>query len=77
MSFLVRPLQRASVDTGGIFLDNIVPVFDYDDRRVGFADIAEEELGISNKIGGATSPGRSPQHLCYDPENGETLHRQH
>lgn len=29
---------------GGIFLDNTVTIFDYDDRRVGFADISENEM---------------------------------
>ena len=28
---------------GGIFLDNVVTVFDYGERKVGFADINEKE----------------------------------
>ena len=29
---------------GGIFLDNVVTVFDYKERKVGFADISEKDL---------------------------------
>ena len=29
---------------GGMFLDNIVTIFDYDDRRVGFADISDSSV---------------------------------
>ena len=31
---------------GGIFLDNIVTIFDYDDRRVGFGDISDNEMDV-------------------------------
>ena len=31
---------------GGIFLDNIVTILDYDDRRVGFADTLDNEMGM-------------------------------
>ena len=45
MHHLVVTVCRELIPTqGGMFLDNIVTIFDYDDRRVGFADISESSV---------------------------------
>ena len=33
---------------GGIFLDNVVTIFDYEERKVGFADVSEKDLSAAS-----------------------------
>ena len=45
---------------GGIFLDNVVTIFDYDERKVGFADISEKDLAqAAGKDPSAPAPAAS------------------
>ncbi|KAG8525648.1 uncharacterized protein KY384_000408 [Bacidia gigantensis] len=46
---------------GGIFLDNVVTIFDYDERKVGFADISEKDLASATKIAPANSTADATQ----------------
>ncbi|KAL8786296.1 MAG: hypothetical protein Q9213_002891, partial [Squamulea squamosa] len=40
---------------GGIFLDNVVTIFDYEERKIGFADISEKDLDSTIKGASADS----------------------
>ena len=45
---------------GGIFLDNVVTIFDYGERKVGFADISEKDLAqAAGKDTSAPAPAAS------------------
>lgn len=41
------PLDDDVWIVGGIFLDNVVTIFDYENRKVGFADISEADMDAS------------------------------
>ena len=45
---------------GGIFLDNVVTIFDYEARKVGFADISENDLTSATKAGPPDMVGPPP-----------------
>ena len=41
---------------GGIFLDNVVTIFDYGERKIGFADISEKDLKEAGLMTAAPAP---------------------
>ena len=47
---------------GGIFLDNVVTIFDYGERKLGFADISEKDLAEAGlaKEAAPTAAGAAP-----------------
>ena len=54
---------------GGIFLDNVVTIFDYNERKVGFADISEKDLAeeARTKEGLSSTPGSAAPATVKDP----------